>query len=150
MDAMSAVRRRRRGERGVELIEFALVFPLLLMVVLGIVDYGFLFQRFEVLTNATREGARVAVLPGYTTADVQARVASYLTAGGVPTTPGNPAGTVTATTITRGTRTWAATTVSSTYTHSYLFLNGIVGWFGGSLTPTNLRANSTMRDELGS
>ena len=91
-------------------------------------------------------GSRPLDLP----AEVQARVASYLTAGGVPTTPGNPAVTVTATTITRGTRTWAATTVSSNYTHSYLFLNGIVGWFGGSLTPTNLRANSTMRDELGS
>ena len=45
-----------------KLIEFALVFPLLLMVILGIVDFGFLFQRYEVLTNAAREGARVAAL----------------------------------------------------------------------------------------
>ena len=57
-------KRERNGEAGVELIEFGLVFPLLLLLVLGIVDYGFMFQRFEALTNATREGARVASLPG--------------------------------------------------------------------------------------
>ena len=32
---------------------------------LGIIDFGFLFQRYEVVTNAAREGARVAILPGY-------------------------------------------------------------------------------------
>ena len=41
------------------------MFPLLLFVILGIVDFGFLFQRMEVVTNAAREGARIAVLPGY-------------------------------------------------------------------------------------
>ena len=79
MTALRRVTRRGRGERGSELIEFALVFPLLLMVVLAIADFGFLFQRYEVLTNAAREGARVAVLPGYTTADIQVRVTSYRT-----------------------------------------------------------------------
>lgn len=61
---MSSFTRRVRSERGAELIEFALVFPVLLLVVLGIVDFGFLFQRMEVVTNAAREGARIAVLPG--------------------------------------------------------------------------------------
>ena len=39
---MSTMRKRRRrdGERGVELIEFALTFPILLIVVLGIVDFA--------------------------------------------------------------------------------------------------------------
>ena len=46
------------GERGAELVEFALVFPMLLLVMLGIMDFGFLFQRYEVLTAAAREGAR--------------------------------------------------------------------------------------------
>ncbi len=87
------VSRRRAGERGSELVEFALVFPLLLLVVLAIVDFGFLFQRYEVLTNAAREGARVAVLPGYTTADIQARVTSDASAGGVRQIPGRPAAT---------------------------------------------------------
>ena len=70
--------KRLKGERGAELIEFALVFPLLLLVILGIVDFGFLFQRMEVVTNAAREGARVGVLPGYLQADVQARVTQYI------------------------------------------------------------------------
>lgn len=50
-------------EIGSELIEFALVFPMLPFVCLGIVDFDFLFQRYEVVTNASREAARVAALP---------------------------------------------------------------------------------------
>ena len=50
------------------------MFPTLLLVMLGIMDFGFLFQRYEVVTNAAREGARVAILPGYQTPDVEARV----------------------------------------------------------------------------
>ena len=51
-DVMAQVNRSRptlKSERGAELIEFALIFPLLLLVLLGIVDFGFLFQRYEVL-----------------------------------------------------------------------------------------------------
>ena len=70
------LRSRWLSEDGAQLIEFALVLPMLLLVVLGIAEFGFIFQRYEVLTNAAREGARIAVLPGYSTADVQARVAS--------------------------------------------------------------------------
>ena len=55
---------------------------------LGIIDFGFLFQRYEIVTNAAREGARIAILPGYADADVQARVNQYLTAAGLtPTDP---------------------------------------------------------------
>ena len=46
----------------------AIVLPLLLLLFMGMVDFGFMFQRFVVLTNAAAEGARVASLPGYTTA----------------------------------------------------------------------------------
>ena len=66
-------------DRGSQLIEFAFVAPLLLVVVFGIANFGLMFQRYEVLTNAAREGARVAALPGYGSADVQARVDQYLT-----------------------------------------------------------------------
>ena len=141
-------KRERNGEAGVELIEFALVFPLLLLLVLGIVDYGFMFQRFEALTNATREGARVASLPGYAQVDIEDRVADYLAAGGVPTTAGNPVVAVTAGTIPNGAGTWAATTVTLTYTHNYIFVDSLVGWWGGSLAPTTILTQSTMRNEV--
>ena len=54
------LRSRIRSERGAELIEFALTLPLLLLLVLGIIEFGFLFQEYEVVTNASREGARLA------------------------------------------------------------------------------------------
>jgi Flp pilus assembly protein TadG len=73
--------RRLRGERGAEMVEFALVLPLLLVVVGGIIDFGLMFQRWEVVTNAAREGARISALPDYTLADVQARVNAYVAAG---------------------------------------------------------------------
>ena len=138
---------RRNGESGAELIEFALVFPLLLMIILGIVDFALMFQRYEVVTNAVREGARVAVLPGYTEPDVQAQVASYIAAGGLPTTAGNPTVTVTPTTIPDGGGTWPATTVAIDYAHAYSFVGALAGWFGGSLSPVTLQVESTMRNE---
>ena len=79
--------RRLACDKGAELIEFALVFPLLLLVMFGIMDFGLLFQRYETVTNAAREGARIAVLPGYAQADVQARVTQYLAASGLTATP---------------------------------------------------------------
>ena len=71
-DDMAAMNlyRRLACDKGAELIEFALVFPLLLLVMVGIMDFGLLFQRYETVTNAAREGARIAVLPGYAQADV--------------------------------------------------------------------------------
>ena len=151
-DDMAAQTRRMRArssESGAELIEFALVYPLLLLVVLGIVDFGFLFQRHEVLTNAAQEGARVAALPGYSTTDVQNRVMNYLSTGGVPITGGNPVVTVTPTTIPESGGVWPATTVNVTYSQDYLFLGAIGGWFGGSFGAANLETEATMRNELG-
>ena len=137
-------RRRFRGEKGVNLIEFALVFPLLMMTVLGIVDFAFVLHHTEVLTNAAREGARVASLPGYGAPDVQTRVNEFTQVGGIAATP---TVTVTATTIPTGAGPWPATTVDVEYTHDYLFIGGIASWFGGSFTDVDLRAKATMRHE---
>src|SRR5262245_33802491 len=91
---MRRLRRRVRSERGAELIEFALTLPLLLLLVLGIIEFGFLFQEYEVVTNAAREGARIAsMIPsaGYTTDHAKTRVTNYLTAGGLNPTRVTPA-----------------------------------------------------------
>jgi Flp pilus assembly protein TadG len=61
----------------------AIVLPILMLIMAGIFDFGMLFRSWEVVTNAAREGARVGSLPGYTGADVNARVQQYLRASGV-------------------------------------------------------------------
>ena len=134
-------------ERGAELIEFAFVFPTLLLVMLGIIDFGFLFQRYEVVTNAAREGARVAILPGYGAADVQARVTQYLTAGGLTgtatVTVGAPAP------VSVGSHCITVRPVTVGYQHQFLFLGPILGLMGGgSLTNKTLHATSSMRSEI--
>ena len=139
--------RRSNGEAGAELIEFALVFPLLLVVVLGIVDFAFLFQRYEVVTNASREGARVAVLPGYDATDVQVRVTDYVQAGGLPTNAGNPTIVVTPTTIPSGSGTWPATQVDVQFSHDYIFIDVITAWLGSGFSTVTLQAQTTMRNE---
>ena len=72
---------RVRSQAGAELVEFALVLPILLLVLGGIVDFGLLLQRQQVITNAAREGARLAVLPGYCLGDVDDRVRRFVQEG---------------------------------------------------------------------
>ena len=142
--------RRLRSERGAELIEFALVLPLLMFIILGLVDFGFMFQRFEAVTNAAREGARMAVLPGYANADVEARVRSYLTTSGVAATTSNSSVVTTSVNIPTGGGgpVMQGKQVVVTYASPYLFLAPLAGWFGGSFTSSNLIGTAIMRDEL--
>lgn len=144
--------RRFCDDEAAQLVEFALVLPMLLLVVLGIAEFGFIFQRYEVVTNAAREGARMAVLPGYTDADVDARVRVYVTQGKVPTTGTNPIVAITSVTIPvgGGLPPISAKRVVVTYTHSYTFLPKIGTWFGSSYTTVPLKAVAEMRKEAGS
>ena len=49
---------RRGGDHGAVLVEFALILPLLMMLVMGILNGGILMNRRESITHAVREGAR--------------------------------------------------------------------------------------------
>ena len=64
--------RRKDGERGAAAVEFALVLPILLLLVFGIIDFGRALNAQLTLTQAAREGVRLAAL-GYPAAEVQAR-----------------------------------------------------------------------------
>jgi Flp pilus assembly protein TadG len=151
-----------RSERGAALVEFALTVPLLLVVIAGIVDFGFLFQRYEVVTNAAREGARLASLPNYTKPVVRARVRAYVQEGlnlpnsAMPTViPDTDAG-VNMTTGNLpialsggGTANVSVVTVDVHYFHTFLLLQPVMrlinkNW-GTSIT---LNAVSTMRVEV--
>jgi Flp pilus assembly protein TadG len=142
-------RRLCRSERGAELIEMAIVTPLLLLLVMGIVDFGFMFQRFVVLTNAAVEGARVATLPGYSAQDAQDRAIAYATNGGVPIAP-----TVTVANVTlpgAGGGTWPGVTVTVQHVYRLQYVAPIATLFGGTMAANvTLTGRSTMRRQLGS
>ena len=55
-------RKRVRKARGAAVVEFAVVLPLLLTILFGIIEYGWVFMVRQTLQTAAREGARVAVL----------------------------------------------------------------------------------------
>ena len=71
------------SERGAAIIETALTLPILLLVSVGIFEFGRAYETWEVMTNAAREGARVAVLPNPTAGAADARVRAYLQVGGL-------------------------------------------------------------------
>jgi Flp pilus assembly protein TadG len=55
-------RMHRRRRRGQALVEFALVLPILLLMIFGIVDAGRLIYTYNTVSNAARDGARVAIV----------------------------------------------------------------------------------------
>ena len=75
--------KRMRSEKGAALIEAAITVPIILLISVGIFEFGRAYQTQQVLTNAAREGARIAVLEGTSDEDVRARVTQYLTGGGL-------------------------------------------------------------------
>lgn len=77
--------RKRRCDRGAAAVEFALVLPVLLLLVLGAIDWGYFFFVQQVVTNAAREAARVGSLTPYDPANVAADAKAKLEAETVAT-----------------------------------------------------------------
>jgi Flp pilus assembly protein TadG len=80
-------RLRARSESGAVAVEFGLLVPLLLMLVFGILDFGWMMNRSNLINNASRDGARIASLDG-TYDDVCNSVKGQLNDAGItpPTT----------------------------------------------------------------
>lgn len=134
---------RLRNQKGAALLETAITLPLILLVSVGIFEFGRAYQVQQVLTNAAREGARIAVLPGYTDAQVTTVVRTYLTDGGL--TAVDPA-------ILRNVAVGPATAsrVTISYPFSFMVLNPVARLvrpstsLGGALT---MQASALMRNE---
>lgn len=63
---------------GAALVEMALILPLFLLVVLGIIEFGRAMMVGQIVTNAARHGTRQAVIDGSTNADVEDEIRQFL------------------------------------------------------------------------
>jgi Flp pilus assembly protein TadG len=75
---MKFSRLRRRSRRGVVMAEFAIVLPIFILAVIGIIEFGRAVMVQQILVNAAREGARRAIVPGATSDEVKDLVDDYL------------------------------------------------------------------------
>jgi hypothetical protein len=150
MAPLMSIRRRVRHERGAELIEMALVLPLLMLIIMGIMDFGFLFREMSIVTNAAREGARAGILPEYSAdANVANRVQQYMTASGMSVTCPSANCVVTSPVISvpAPTGTFNARDVRVVIFHSFSFLGPISALTGGSFSSVALTGRAVMRVE---
>lgn len=94
---------RRHQRRAAAVVEMAVVLPILLTILFGIIEFGWTFMVYQNMTNAAREGCRVAALEGSTDADINSRISKYMTLVGLTNyqvalqhaTPTDPTETVT-------------------------------------------------------
>ena len=131
---------QKRQNSGSALIEVAFVLPILLVLVMGMLDFGRAFHVKSLLDQAAREGCRVAVVTAPDPALVDSRVTAILTAGGI--TPGTI--TVTGPDPSR----MVTVTVNATFT---FVTPGVLALVNGSLGSTiAMTGKTTMRFEGGS
>ncbi len=147
-------RAKKWNRRGTAAVEFALILPVLVVLVFGIIEFGLLLYDKQVITNASREGARFGVEQAPTRPDLTAitgvvnnYTSSYLVtfaSGAVTPDVSAPSGTcpsVSPESCKTDPTTCPLLTVAVTYQYTFLVL-GNLGFTGPLLT-----ANTTMRCE---
>ena len=140
--------RRPRGHHGQSLVEFALVAPILALLLLGAVDLTRAFYYYVILENSTREAARVLIdYPYQYNDDVACRAAvreaqAYITlscSGGTPTVTISPAANLG---VSPPQRLPGRNTVTVTATTTFTPMTPLIQNFtGGTIT---MRASTTM------
>jgi Flp pilus assembly protein TadG len=135
--------RKRRTQAGTTVVEATIVFPLMLLLVFAIGEFGVSFTRWNSLTNAVREGARAGVVfrspcdAGPVTTLVETTVANFASSSGID--PADITTTVTGACTGTGTQ----LTVTATVPYDYIALDALA-----ALAPsTSLRARTVMRNE---
>lgn len=133
---------RKLNERGAMAAELALLLPVLLLMVLGTIEFGMIMFSRELITNASREGARagiVLVSPKPTSATITTIAMNYLTGTGI-----NPAN-VTVTVAGAGGANPNTLTVTAVYRYPWLF--PYIPTLLGLPRPLPLQGQAIMRHE---
>ncbi len=153
-----------RSEKGVSAVEFALIAPLLFVLTFGIVEFGLLLFDKAVVTNASREGARAAIVfnselidgsPVYTPlteAEIKTVVTDYangyLVNFGVAAANNLGSEDITITYVPSPPESGGDVTVRVTYTYNFLVFPNLTDLIGGSFDGTiDLVGTTVMRME---
>jgi hypothetical protein len=135
-------------ESGAEIVELALVTPILALLIAAMFDFGFLFRNWEIVTNAAREGARVGVLPSYScdagSPDVAGRVDAYMAGSGIQ---GGYSVNLRTDSVTAGEHTFNACIVNVALAQNLPSLSVIGSIFGGAFGQVTVAAAAVMRTE---
>ncbi|MGQ9687876.1 MAG: TadE/TadG family type IV pilus assembly protein [Desulfobaccales bacterium] len=127
----------RRNQEGAGVVEFALIAPLFVMFLFGLVEFGLAMYNKAVLTNASREAARFGVVystPRKTQAEIVGKVQEYLTKAGF---------TETATITVTGAQGTSGSPLSVTVSCPYEF-QVLPNFVAGMMGTVNLTANTVM------
>lgn len=137
------LRRSMKKERGASAVEFALLLPVFLAILFGVIEFGLALWRKQMLTNAVREGARVGIVAAATpknAGEIEAVVAKFLADAGWDTSKLDV--NVTNAGAAKGT----PLTVEASYPSSFLVLSQLE--YGGVTDGTiMLEASVTMQME---
>ena len=142
------MRTRIRNERGAALLETAITIPIILLISVGIFEFGRAYQTWQVLTNAAREGARVAIINGNSDDQVRTVVKNYMT-GGRLTGVDDASITINRNVAVNG---WASggSQITVNYPFSFIVLNGVarlVQRNSSAGQPLTMQSVALMRNE---
>lgn len=134
-----------KKQKGVVGLEFALVLPLLLLVVFGIVEFSLALYDKAIISNAAREGARAGIVltsPRPTTTDITNVVTNYTSSYLITFAADNPTPSISVTNA--GGSFGSALSVKVSYTFTGLLLGPLLNPLTG---PINLSSTATMSNE---
>lgn len=133
-------RKRDGTKNGQGIVELALAFPLLLLLLLGTIDIGRVFFDYIELRNAVREGAGYGARMPNDTAGIVSRVTSH----GIPSSTTITVACTGDCTTTNGVPNGVGTIeVSASHTFTPVTTAFLQSWFG--ISPINVQVKSSMR-----
>ncbi len=141
---MTLLRRFRRNSRGQALVEFALVMPLLLILVISVFEFGRAWNLHQTITDAAREGARKAVIAdnSVTLDSVTAAIANRIGASGF-----DPANATITLPDGFHAGTGQVTSVRIEYPYRFTFLRALIGLLAQNNGVITVATEARMRNE---
>jgi Flp pilus assembly protein TadG len=140
----------RKRERGQAMVETAIAIPILLVLMVGIFEVGRAYETWQVLTNAAREGARMAVMPTSDPDTTTALVREYMSNGQLTKAAAASVVINEGASINVNGTAVSASLVTVDYPFEFIMLQPVVRLVAPGATvggPMTMRATAVMRNE---